>query len=75
MLAAGRQANTAAVRRQAAITLDKLDSGPIALSWLPAATAMAQLRAGVLDVDLTTAISTHIDSDAPISHRRHRHYR
>ena len=65
MLAAGRQANTAAVRRQAAITLDKLDSGPIALSRLPAATAMAQLRAGVLDVDLTTAISTHIDSDAP----------
>lgn len=65
MLAAGRQGNTESVRRQAAITLGKLDSGPTAPARLPAATAMAHLRAGVLDVDRTAAISTRIDSGAP----------
>ena len=64
MLAAGRQGNTDSVRRQAAVTLTKLDSGPITLARVPAATAMAQLRAGVLDVDLTQTISTRIDAGA-----------
>lgn len=64
MLAAGRQGNTDSVRRQAAVTLTKLDSGPITLARVPAATAMAQLRAGILDVDLTQTISARIDAGA-----------
>lgn len=64
MLAAGRQGNTDSVRRQAAVTLTKLDSGPITLARVPAATAMAQLRAGVLDVDLTQAITARVDAGA-----------
>ena len=64
MLAAGRQGNTESVRRQAALTLDKLDSGPIVLTRVPAATAMAQLRAGVLEVDLTQPIDARIDEAA-----------
>ena len=63
MLAAGRQGNSESVRRQATVTLGKLDAGPIALTRLPAATAMAQLRSGVLEVDLAQHIDARVEDD------------
>ena len=56
LLAAGRHGNTGSVRRQALTTLDKLNARPAPAAVVPVRSALTQLRAGVLAVDLTPRV-------------------
>lgn len=56
LLAAGRQGNNDAVRQQALLTLDKLDTQPVPATMVPLRAALTQLRAGVHAVDLSPRV-------------------
>ncbi|GAB90067.1 sensor histidine kinase [Gordonia rhizosphera] len=64
LLAAARQGNTDMVRRQARVTLEKLDSPPAEVTMLSADAVRTRLRAAVLAVDVSQQVVTTIDDDA-----------
>ncbi|MEE4025365.1 ATP-binding protein [Gordonia sp. PKS22-38] len=64
LLAAAKQGNTDSVRRQATITMDKLNSPPEEVTTLAAGAIRTRLRAAVLAVDVSQQINTRIDDDA-----------
>ncbi|MXP20169.1 ATP-binding protein [Gordonia sp. HNM0687] len=64
LLAAAKQGNTDSVRRQATITLDKLNSPPEEVTTLSAGAIRTRLRSAILAVDVSQKVNTRIDDDA-----------